>query len=101
MGTHPIFESDFDCLTERIKMESNSSTNQKKRRPRRLRRALRVPTEDDENLRRRGILQNLLDLLGITLSNEEENSFASATLAEANVILHKCVQKHINQNLEK
>merc|ERR1739838_362931 len=22
MGTHPIFESDFDCLTERLKMDS-------------------------------------------------------------------------------
>merc|ERR1711868_297534 len=25
MGTHPIFESDFDCLTERIEMEQDST----------------------------------------------------------------------------
>jgi len=27
MGTHPIFESDFDCLTEREKSESESVVN--------------------------------------------------------------------------
>merc|ERR1711935_988654 len=38
MGTHPIFESDFDCLTERLKQISNgawsaknSSANEKRR----------------------------------------------------------------------
>merc|ERR1711893_266947 len=25
MGTHPIFESDFDCLTERTEMEQDST----------------------------------------------------------------------------
>jgi len=29
MGTHPIFESDFDCLTEYINRMSNQTTLQK------------------------------------------------------------------------
>jgi len=27
MGTHPIFESDFDCLTENLKNHKNELTN--------------------------------------------------------------------------
>merc|ERR1712035_284401 len=29
MGTHPIFESDFDCLTDRAKMQQLNSVNKK------------------------------------------------------------------------
>merc|ERR1739838_536865 len=28
MGTHPIFESDFDCLTENVKMSTNAKPAQ-------------------------------------------------------------------------
>jgi len=28
MGTHPIFESDFDCLTEIVKMTSDGSSGE-------------------------------------------------------------------------
>jgi len=26
MGTHPIFESDFDCLTDRVKPQNSNGT---------------------------------------------------------------------------
>jgi len=29
MGTHPIFESDFDCLTENVNNEQNLGANSK------------------------------------------------------------------------
>jgi len=33
MGTHPIFESDFDCLTELIRNRTNEKeTNRRKNR---------------------------------------------------------------------
>jgi len=31
MGTHPIFESDFDCLTEKLRMQQRLQQTERKK----------------------------------------------------------------------
>merc|ERR1712189_148404 len=50
MGTHPIFESDFDCLTDNINRPQWQKRRKSQRKPRR-----RPPLEEVKNPKRSGL----------------------------------------------
>merc|ERR1712131_472591 len=93
MGTHPIFESDFDCLTENKKMNRNQPAAVIAAQQKLLEAASR------QNLQNNAELQQKLQLLGKQVAAAAAANQGSAHQGITNQQLKQLSQKHQLQQM--
>merc|ERR1712168_14623 len=92
MGTHPIFESDFDCLTDLIKMSDqaiNTNPTEKTRKTKKTKKEISKKKKKSKKTSpsNSGVLKESKSVLSMGLSSESETVYNPETIRWLNPIL--------------